>query len=105
MVESKAQAKKRLTEERQKIDRELKALEVPESIQELAVVLHDAYCRYNHTDGCGWFYEIRNGKTDWTGWAHDRWSGYAKEANEVRESLGMTMEQTLDFIKRMKRFA
>lgn len=25
--------------------------------QRLAELIHDSQCRWNHTDGCGWFYE------------------------------------------------
>jgi hypothetical protein len=25
--------------------------------QQLAELIHDTQCRWNHTDGCGWYYE------------------------------------------------
>lgn len=41
--------------------------------QQLAMSLHDAFCRWNHTDGCGWFYEVHKGIDDWDGHSHARW--------------------------------
>lgn len=46
--------------------------------QKLARHLHDKLCNFNHTDGCGWYYEIRNGIDDWSGHAH---SAYLTKAN------------------------
>ena len=46
----------------------------------LAVFLHDKFCRYNHTDGCGWDYEGADDDVDcWTGPAHTRWLAEAKD--------------------------
>lgn len=33
--------------------------------QQVAIHMHDAQCHWNHTDGCGWMYGIRNGVHDW----------------------------------------
>lgn len=38
----------------------------------LSIILHDAFCHWNHTDGCGWHYEnesffFKHGSTK-TGW-------------------------------------
>jgi hypothetical protein len=44
-------------------------------LADLAVRLHDAFCTYNHTDGCAWGYETTNSGIfhDWGGQAHQRW--------------------------------
>lgn len=39
--------------------------------QQLAKELHGLLCTWNHTDGCGWFYEIKNKEDDWLGHAHE----------------------------------
>lgn len=52
--------------------------------QQLATVLHDAMCRWNHTDGCSWFYEVHKDVDDWTGSTHERW---VKKAKDVRAML------------------
>lgn len=40
---------------------------------QLAIELHKKFCNYNHTDGCGWHYEIHNGVHDWSRPDHVRW--------------------------------
>lgn len=40
----------------------------------VAIVLHGNHCHANHTDGCGWFYEIpRSGEHDFNGSTHRHW--------------------------------
>lgn len=46
----------------------------PEKI--LAEKLHEKFCTWNHTDGCGWFYD----RGDWT--EHSRQS-YLKQASSI----------------------
>ena len=45
------------------------------SAQQLAIKLHDLTCKSNHTDGCGWYYEISKGSHNWTGHTHQRYLG------------------------------
>ncbi len=33
--------------------------------QRLAISLHSKMCRHNHTDGCSWFYHMKNDIPDW----------------------------------------
>lgn len=47
-----------------------KAMSMLTPEQRIAVRLHDLTCRWNHTDGCGWFYEFNNKQHDWNGSAH-----------------------------------
>lgn len=54
-------------------------------IMQLAVALHGVQCRYNHTDVCGWFYEVHTSDAgakvhDWAGQTH---KGYLKKADEL----------------------
>ena len=69
-----AEEKKKLAEWNQKPDDDYK----------LAELMHDLFCRHNHTDGCSWFYE--NGgshparSAPWElGDSHKRWLGKARE--------------------------
>lgn len=39
--------------------------------QKLAVYLHQKLCRWNHTDGCGWYYAISDGKHNWDEHTHN----------------------------------
>ena len=45
----------------------------------LAVLLHDNYCGYNHTDGCGWMYDVKNGFHNWEGHPHNDYLEKAKK--------------------------
>ncbi len=44
-----------------------------EPLKELAILAHDALCSWNHTDGCGWMYEMTNGQHAWGSYAHQAW--------------------------------
>ena len=39
---------------------------------ELAIGLHDIMCKWNHTDGCSWYYEYSSKENihDWNGSSH-----------------------------------
>ncbi len=45
----------------------------------LARELHALLCRWNHTDGCGWFYEFKDKQDVWTGHAHAEYLGKARK--------------------------
>lgn len=66
------------------LKREQEAFRALTPTQQLAISLHDAQCRYNHTDQCGWFYEIHKGVHDWSGYAH---ADYLKKARKVVDLL------------------
>lgn len=40
--------------------------------------LHGKMCTWNHTDGCGWFYEFVGKEHDWSGNTHARYLTKAK---------------------------
>ena len=40
------------------LEKQIASLEVTTCAQDLAIKLHDLTCTHNHTDGCGWEYEI-----------------------------------------------
>ena len=39
----------------------------------IATLLHDRFCRSNHTNGCGWEYEGSGNSANWDRHAHKRW--------------------------------
>ena len=72
------------------VERILKAIGIgsipplpPMKDTELAEALHDMLCRWNHTDGCGWFYETDE-KTKWSGYAH---KAYLDKARKLMNQL------------------
>ena len=48
--------------------------------QLLADILHSLFCKWDHTEGCAWFYEMPKGQHDWSGHAHSR---YLNTAHKV----------------------
>lgn len=60
-------------EELNKLKEALEALENEEPLYKIARELHENLCQWNHTDGCSWHYEVKNGKHVWTERAHQKW--------------------------------
>lgn len=71
---------------RDKLQREYEEL-LPEN-QRMAILLHKALCHSNHTDRCGWYYEINGIEHDWTRWTHKE---YLEKANKLIQS-GITID-------------
>ena len=71
-----------------------------ESPEHLARQLHSMACAWNHTDGCGWFYEVdRNGADDWSRQAHEI---YLKKASRLIHSCkeqGLEVKKAIEFYK------
>jgi len=38
--------------------------------KQLATVIHEKQCRWNHTDGCGWYYADSGKDKDWEEYGH-----------------------------------
>ena len=80
-----------IAEKQARLNEELAALEAEEqrllSLSDdarLAEELHSMQCRWNHTDGCSWYYEVSKGVVNWEGWAH---AEYLKKARKVMQVL------------------
>lgn len=58
---------------RQEIEAAEEALDRTTPVHRLAIVLHDKFCRWNHTDGCGFFYEVNKGVHSWSSREHQNW--------------------------------
>ncbi len=69
----------------------------------LAEALHKATCTWNHTDGCGWYYEVADSYPvpTWEGWAH---AEYFKKAVALEERLApdVPIEVIILVIEKMK---
>ena len=73
--------KGQIVKRRAELEAELRQLEDEEQrlasltpAQEMAEAIHEAWCRLNHTDGCGWGYE----GDSWAGSAHRSWLAKAQ---------------------------
>ena len=90
-----AKRKKELVELEQTLTKA--KLESPD--KQLAKELHGMLCRWNHTDGCGWFYEMKNNEDDWTGHAHGEYLGRAQKLTHICESDGIAVERAFEMFK------
>ncbi len=75
----------------EEVDRKLAELG-PEFL--LAVQLHDKFCRWNHTDGCSWFYEVDD-KDTWAQSSHKEYLTKARKLILKCEAVGITPEIAL----------
>lgn len=68
--------------------------------QALAESLHETQCRWNHTDGCSWLYEVHHGVVDWEAYAH---AEYLKRAKKVMSLLpGFTADDIMQVANALK---
>jgi hypothetical protein len=76
---------------------ELAKLDTPE--EQLAKSLHGMLCTWNHTDGCGWFYEFKDKKDDWSGHAHGEYMKKARNLMHICNKEGITADKALEMYK------
>jgi hypothetical protein len=69
---------------------------------QLAKELHGMLCTVNHTDGCSWFYEVKDGEDDWTGYSHGMYLKKAQKLIHECKQKGVTVEQALELHKLLK---
>lgn len=75
-------------------------LESPEI--QLARQLHAMLCTWNHTDGCGWFYEMKDGQDVWTGNAHDQYLTKARVLTNRCKEHNITTAEAIGIYKLVK---
>ena len=71
-----------------KIDAEMAKLDMLAPIEQFTISLHEKFCCGNHSSGCVWLYEIRNGIHDWTRSVHIQWLNHARWINGEMTELG-----------------
>jgi hypothetical protein len=73
--------------------------------QKLAIAMHDTLCMHNHTDGCGWFYEV-DGDGIHTTWApsstHGTWHEKAVRLSGFCCQNHLSVETAIGLFKFMK---
>lgn len=67
----------------------------------LAIALHQRLCRWNHTDGCGWHYEIKNGIHNWNDHAHVQWLRNANLVMQRVERDPVTPSNIVEFFEKL----
>lgn len=70
--------------------------------RQLAIELHNLLCTHDHTEYCGWYYEISNDVHDWTRWTHERYLTKAKEVLVMCEKLDVSSDFAISIIKAVK---
>lgn len=63
--------------------------------KQLAIELHNKLCRGNHTDGCSFYYEIKDLDDNWEGSAHKK---YLKKADLLLKEFPDDIEKVLRVI-------
>lgn len=86
-------------EELAQLEKQLQQLESEPVDIQLARELHQINCTWNHTDGCGWFYEPETGKDAWTGYAHGKYLAAARKLIVACQHQNITVEQAIDNYK------
>lgn len=69
--------------------------------KEVATLIHDMFCRWNHTDGCAWYYS-KGTDHDWNHTSERK--GYMKRARNIL-STGASAEnviKTLELVRDSK---
>lgn len=67
--------------------------------EKLADELHTMLCRHNHTDGCGWHYEIRGGNHDWNGSSHEPYLIKARSVMTFCKNYHLEPQNAINLIK------
>lgn len=65
--------------------------------QNLAIALHDLLCTWNHTNGCGWFYEVKGDVHDFSrsSGAHGVYLAKARKLSSACKHEGISTEDAL----------
>ena len=85
-----------------KLEGQLEVAKAESPDQQLARELHGMACTWNHTDGCGWYYEFKNRQDDWSGHAHGEYLTRARVLMGRCEKEGCTVETAMSFYKLIK---
>ena len=85
-----------------KLTEQLEKAKLESPDQQLAKELHSMLCTWNHTDGCGWYYEFKNKQDDWTARAHGEYLAKARKLMTTCEQEGCKVETALSFYKLIK---
>ena len=84
--------------ELKKIEDELIKLEALKPHERIAVGLHDILCRHNHTDGCGWYYEVKDGVHEWNKTTHKDWLKKGVRVDDFINDNDITEDQLFDLV-------
>jgi hypothetical protein len=71
----------------------LETLKNTDPVYVFAENLHKTTCHNDHTEYCGWYYEIKDGKADWeNGWTHKRYLEKAVALLKIAPDAKMVLD-------------
>ena len=91
-----------LKHELAKLQAEDDAFDAMAEDEKLAVNLHDMLCRANHSDGCGWFYEIPKGEHNWAGSAHEPYLTKAHSVMQFCDIHKVAVETVVNLVRLLR---
>lgn len=83
----------------EELERKLEVLSQESKETSVARELHSMLCTHNHTDGCSWFYETKQGMDDWTGYAHGEYLGKATQLVRWCDDHGVSTTAVQNLLK------
>lgn len=99
-IESLEQEIAKRQEEIAKIQKQIEQAKKEKPEYQLAKQLHDLTCRWNHTDGCSWFYEInKDGEHDWNRSEHENYLKRANKLMHICEEKRIDVKQAIELYK------
>lgn len=81
---------------------QLKEAKLQSPDKQLAEELHGMLCRWNHEDGCGWFYEFDKRQPVWTSYAHGKYLMKAQKLIGMCKEHMLTVESAIDMFKTVR---
>jgi len=84
------------------LEAQLAAAKLESPDQQLAKQLHSMLCTWNHTDGCSWFYEMKNKQDDWTGHAHGEYLKKAQMITHQCKQRNIPVQTAMEVYKMVK---
>lgn len=82
-----------------KLEKDLVTAKLESPDHQLAKELHGMLCTWNHTDGCGWFYEMKNKEDDWSRPAHGEYLKRAQKLIHICDKDGIQVERAIEMFK------
>ena len=91
-----------LKAEIEKLQAEQDAFDRQTPEEKLAITLHELLCHANHTDGCGWFYDIKDGIHNWNSDGHARYMHKACCVITSCRKNGVSSDFAINLLKLIK---
>lgn len=81
-----------------RLEKEEKKLLQQSPEAQLAIALHGALCHHNHTDGCGWYYAIKDGLPTWEEYSQQE---YLKRAHNLLNKTGLPVQKLIVVVQNL----